>query len=46
MENISSICAFEGFQKQVYLYMMGCVVRELGKAEASVASRNWQPMLT
>ena len=48
LEDISSMCAFEGFQKQEYLYMimMDCVVMEPGKAEASVASRNWQPMLT
>ena len=48
LEDISRMCAFEGFQKQEYLYMimMDCVVREPGKAEASVASRNRQPMLT
>ena len=34
------------FQKQEYLYMMDCVVRELGKAEASVPNRNRQPKLT
>ena len=45
LEDISRMCAFEGFQKQEYLYMimMDCVVREPGKAEASVASRNRQP---
>ena len=46
LEDISSMCALEGFQKHEYLYMMNCVVRELGKAEASVLSRNRQPKLT
>ena len=46
LEDISSTCAFEGFQKQECLYTMDCVVRELGKAEASVPSRNRQPKLT
>ena len=48
LEDISRMCAFEGFQKQEYLYMimMDCVVREPSKAEASVESRNRQPMLT
>ena len=40
------LCVFEGFKKQEYLYLVDSVVRKLGKEEASVASRNRQPVLT
>jgi len=46
LEDITSVCVLEGFQKQEHLIMVDSVLKELGRAEAAVASRNRQPMLT
>ena len=45
LEDITSVCVLEDFQKQEHL-MMDSVLRELGKAEAAVERQHWQPMTT
>ena len=40
LEDITSVCILEGFQKQEHLMMVDSVLKELGRAEAGLASRN------
>ena len=46
LEDITSVCVLEGFQKQEHLIMVDSVLKELGKAEAAVESKHRQPMMT
>ena len=46
LEDITSVCVLEGFQKQEHLIMVDSVLKELGRAEAAIESRNRKPMLT
>jgi len=46
LEDITSVCVLEGFQKQEHLIMVDSVLKELGRAEAAMESRNRKPMLT
>ena len=34
LEDITSVCVLEGFQKQEHLVMVDSVLKELGRAEA------------
>ena len=45
LEDITSVCVLEDFQKQEHL-MMDSVLTELGMAEAAVESKHRQPMMT
>ena len=40
LEDITIVCILEGFQKQEHLMMVDSVLKELGRAEAGLASRN------
>jgi len=46
LEDITSVCILEGFQKQEHLVMVDSVLKELGRAEAGLASKSRQPVLT
>lgn len=46
LEDITSVCILEGFQKQEHLVMVDSVLKELGRAEAGLASANRTPVLT
>jgi len=46
LEDITSVCILEGFQKQEHLVMVDSVLKELGRAEAALESKNRQPILT
>ena len=47
LEDITSVCVLEDFQKQEQEHlMMDSVLTELGKAEAAVESQHRQPMMT
>jgi len=46
LEDITSVCILEGFQKQEHLVMVDSVLKELGRAEAADASKSRQPVLT
>jgi len=46
LEDITSVCILEGFQKQEHLVMVDSVLKELGRAEAGLASSNRTPVLT
>jgi len=46
LEDITSVCILEGFQKQEHLLMVDSVLKELGRAEAARESNNRQPLLT
>jgi len=46
VEDITAVCLLEGFQKQEHLVMVDQVLRELGRAEAAVASKSREPVLT
>lgn len=46
LEDITSVCILEGFQKQEHLVMVDSVLKELGRAEAGFASKSRQPVLT
>jgi len=46
LEDITSVCILEGFQKQEHLMMVDAVLKELGRAEATLASSNREPVLT
>jgi len=46
VEDITSVCLLEGFQKQEHLVMVDQVLRELGRAEAALASKTREPVLT
>jgi len=45
VEDITSVCLLEGFQKQEHLLLVDQVLRELGRAEAAVASKSRKPLL-
>ena len=40
LEDITSVCVLEGFQKQEHLVMVDSVLKELGRAEAGLAAKN------
>jgi len=46
VEDITSVCLLEGFQKQEHLVLVDQVLRELGRAEAALASKTREPVLT
>ena len=46
LEDITSVCILEGFQKQEHLVMVDSVLKELGRAEACLACKSRQPVLT
>lgn len=46
LEDITSVCILEGFQKQEHLVMVDSVLKELGRAEAGLASLNRKPVMT
>ena len=46
LEDITSVCILEGFQKQEHLLMVDAVLKELGRAEAGLATINRDPVLT
>jgi len=46
LEDITSVCILEGFQKQEHMMMVDSVLKELGRAEAGLASKNRQPVMT
>merc|ERR1712142_1368301 len=46
LEDITSVCVLEGFQKQEHIMMVDSVLKELGRAEAGLASKSRQPVLT
>merc|ERR1712055_1037983 len=46
LEDITSVCILEGFQKQEHLVMVDSVLKELGRAEAGLASKSRQPVMT
>jgi len=46
LEDITSVCILEGFQKQEHLVMVDAVLKELGRAEAGLASRDREPVMT
>lgn len=46
VEDITSVCLLEGFQKQEHLVMVDQVLRELGRAEAALSTKNREPVLT
>jgi import receptor subunit TOM70 len=45
VEDITSVCLLEGFQKQEHLLLVDQVLRELGRAEAALASKSRTPLL-
>jgi len=45
VEDITSVCLLEGFQKQEHLMLVDQVLRELGRAEAALASKSRTPLL-
>jgi len=45
LEDITSVCVLEGFQKQEHLVMVDSVLKELGRAEAGVASKSRPPVM-
>jgi len=46
VEDITSVCLLEGFQKQEHLVLVDQVLRELGRAEAALASKTREPVLS
>jgi import receptor subunit TOM70 len=46
LEDITSVCILEGFQKQEHLVMVDSVLKELGRAEAGLASTDRKPVMT
>ena len=46
LEDITSVCVLEGFQKQEHLVMVDSVLKELGRAEAGLASKSRKPVMT
>jgi len=46
VEDVTSVCLLEGFQKQEHLVMVDQVLRELGRAEAALASKTREPVIT
>jgi len=46
LEDITSVCILEGFQKQEHLVMVDQVLKELGRAEAGLASKGRKPVMT
>jgi len=46
LEDITSVCILEGFQKQEHLVMVDAVLKELGRAEAGMASSNRTSVMT
>jgi len=45
VEDITGVCLLEGFQKQEHLMLVDQVLRELGRAEAALASKTRTPIL-
>lgn len=45
VEDITSVCLLEGFQKQENLLLVDQVLRELGRAQAALASKSRKPIL-
>jgi len=46
VEDITSVCLLEGFQNQKYVVMVDQVLRELGRAEAELAFKTNEPVLS
>ena len=46
LEDITSVCVLEGFQKQEHLVMVDSVLKELGRSEAGLASKSRKPVMT
>jgi len=46
VEDITSVCLLEGFQNQKYVVMVDQVLRELGRAEAELAFKTHEPVLS
>ena len=46
LEDWTSVCVLEGFQKQEHILMVENVLKELGRAEAGLASRTREPIMT
>jgi len=46
LEDITSVCVLEGFQKQEHIMMVDSVLKELGRAEAGLAAKSRPPVMT
>jgi len=46
VEDVTAVCLLVGFQKQEHLHMVDQVLRELGRAEAALASKTRKPLIT
>jgi len=46
VEDITAVCLLEGFQKQEHLILVDQVLKELGRAEAAVASKTRESIMT
>ena len=46
MDDITSVCILEGFQKQEHMMLVDSILKDLGKAEATKAVKNRVPSLT
>ena len=46
MDDITSVCILEGFQKQEHMMLVDAILKELGKAEAAKAVKNRVPSLS